>query len=73
MDYDSNVKYNNYLEKDIEQFEQQRILSQIYSLFNKLYKSMNPNCPNNYKLPKNFQNLLQRILSTNFSILKNDE
>jgi len=73
MDYYSNIKFNNNTEKDIEQFEQQKLLLQLSSLLNKLYQSLNPNCPNNYKLPKNFQNLLQRILSTNFSIMKNDE
>ena len=59
-------------EKDIEQFQQQQN-EELNSTFNKLYHSLNPNCPNNYGLPQNFQNLLRRILSTNFSVMKNDE
>ena len=73
MDYNKNIKYDNYLEKDIEQFEVQQKEEKLSLFFNKLYRSINPQCPNNYILPKNFQNFLRRILSTNFSIIKKDE
>ena len=69
MEYISNNKYNNYKIEEI----QKRQLEQLSSLFNKLYHSLNPNCPNNYSLPKNFQNLLLRILSSNLNIFKKDE
>ena len=69
MEYNSNNKYNNY---KIEEFQKKQ-LEQLSSLFNKLYHSLNPNCPNNYSLPKNFQNLLLRILSSNLNIFKKDE
>ena len=42
-------------------------------LIKDLYNSLNPECPKNYILPKNFENLILRILSTNFSVIKNDE
>ena len=73
MEYGSNSRFNNFVEKDIQQYEQQKNLNQISSTLNKLYHSINPNCPNNYQLPYNFQKLLQRILSSNFSVMKKDE
>ena len=42
-------------------------------LIKDLYNSLYPECPKNYILPKNFENLILRILSTNFSVIKNDE
>ena len=45
----------------------------LSSIIKDLYISLNPQCPKNYKLPKNFENLILRILSTNFSVIKNDE
>ena len=72
MDYSSR-KNKSFYENDIEQFQQQQNEEILNSTFNKLYHSINPNCPNNYGLPQNFQNLLRRILSTNFSVMKNDE
>ena len=72
MEYSSNRKNKIFYDKDIEQFQQLQN-EELNSTFNKLYHSLNPNCPNNYGLPQNFQNLLRRILSTNFSIMKNDE
>jgi len=69
MEYNSNNKYNNY---KIEEFQKKQ-LEQLSSLFNKLYHSLNRNCPNNYSLPKNFQNLLLRILSSNLNVMKKDE
>jgi hypothetical protein len=69
MEYNSNNKYNNYR---IEEFQKKQ-LEQLSSLFNRLYHSLNRNCPNNYSLPKNFQNLLLRILSSNLNVLKKDE
>ena len=73
MDFGSNSKFNNYVEKDIEQYEEEQNLNKLSLILNNLYHSLNPKCPNNYKLPTNFQNLLQRILSSNFSVMKNDE
>ena len=73
MSKGSNKKINNYMENDIEQFEKEKNLNQISSVLNKLYHSLKPSCPNNYTLPSNFQSLLQRILSSNFSVMKNDE
>ena len=73
MKNSSNTKINNYMEKDIEQFEKEKNLNQISSVLNKLYHSLIPSCPNNYTLPSNFQSLLQRILSSNFSVMKSDE
>ena len=73
MDNSSNQKFKNNFEKDIDQFEQQQHSNQLSLILNKLYLSLNPSCPNNYKLPNNFLNLLQRILSSNFSVMKNDE
>ena len=73
MDYSSSRKNKSFYENDIEQFQQQQKEEILNSTFNKLYHSINPNCPNNYGLPQNFQNLLRRILSTNFSVMKNDE
>ena len=70
MEYNSNNKYNNF---KIEEFQKRKQLEQLSSLFNKLYHSLNRNCPNNYSLPKNFQNLLLRILSSNLNVLKKDE
>ena len=46
---------------------------QLSSLLNQLCLSLNPTIPRNYTLPQNFQHLLQRILSTNFSVLRQDE
>ena len=71
MEYSSSRKNKNYYEKDIEQFQQQN--EELNSTFNKLFHSINPGCPINYSLPQNFLNLLKRILSTNFSVMKNDE
>ena len=45
----------------------------LSELINNLYISLKPDCPKNYILPKNFENLILRILSTNFSIINNDE
>ena len=77
MEYTSNLKSKNknkyYKEKDIEEYQRQQNEIQLSNLFNNLYHSLNPNCPNNYILPQNLQNLLNRILSTNFSVMKNDE
>ena len=73
MEYNSSRKNPNLYEKDIEQFQQQQNEELLTSMFNNLYRSLTPNCPSGYTLPVNFQNLLKRILSTNFSIMKNDE
>ena len=73
MEYNSSRKNPNYYEKDIEQFQHQQNEDSLTSMFSSLYHALNPNCPSNYTLPLNFQNLLKRILSTNFSIMKNDE
>ena len=73
MEYNSSRKNKNIYEKDIEQFQQQQNEEILNSTFNKLYHSLVPNCPINYSLPPNFQNLLKRILATNFSVMKNDE
>ena len=73
MEYNTYKRNRIYEENDIEQFQQQQRLKKLSLLFNKLYHSLNPNCPENYTLPKNFQNLLQRILSTNFNVIKKDE
>ena len=73
MEYNSSRKNPNLYEKDIEQFQQQQNEELLTSMFNNLYRSLTPNCPSDYTLPVNFQNLLKRILSTNFSIMKNDE
>ena len=45
----------------------------ITSLINDLYISLKPDCPKNYILPNNFENLIIRILSTNFNVMKNNE
>ena len=58
------------LKKDIRYNDQKEVLS---SLINNLYISLNPSCPKNYKLPKNIENFIVRIISTNFSIMKNGE
>ena len=73
MEYNSGRKNQNYYEKDIEQFQHQQNEELLNTMFNNLYHSLNPSCPSGYTLPLNFQNLLKRILSTNFSIMKNDE
>ncbi len=73
MEYSSSRKNKNLCEKDIEQFQQQQNDEVLNSTFNKLFHALVPNCPMNYSLPQNFQNLLKRILSTNFSVMKNDE
>ena len=73
MDYTSSHKKQNFLEKDIEQYQQQQNEESLNAMFNNLYHSLTPSCPQNYTLPSNFLNLLKRILSTNFSIMKNDE
>ena len=73
MEYNSGRKNQNYYEKDIEQFQHQQNEELLNTMFNNLYHSLNPSCPSGYSLPPNFQNLLKRILSTNFSIMKNDE
>ena len=73
MEYNSTRKNPNLYEKDIEQFQNQQNEELLSTTFNNLYRSLNPNCPSNYSLPLNLQNLLKRILSTNFSIMKNDE
>ena len=65
--------YMNLYENDIEQLQHQQNEESLNSTFNNLYRALNPNCPSGYTLPLNFQNLLKRILSTNFSIMKNDE
>ena len=72
MEYSSNRKSKNNYEKDIEQYQQQQD-EFLNTTFNKLYRALTPGCPSNYSLPQNFQNLLKRILSTNFSVLKNEE
>ena len=72
MEYSSSRKKNFY-ENDIEQYQQQQNDELLISTFNKLYHSLVPSCPINYALPQKFQNLLKRILSTNFSVMKNDE
>ena len=63
---------NRIVEKNIDK---RRISEKelISSLINDLYTSLYPKCPKNYKLPKNFENLILRILSTNFNVMKNDE
>ena len=58
------------LKKDYSRKTEQEYLS---SIIKDLYISLNPKCPKNYKFPKNFENLILRILSTNFSVIKNDE
>ena len=73
MESSSSRKNPNLFEKDIEQFQHQQNEEFLTSTFNNLYQSLNPNCPSSYTLPLNFLNLLKRILSTNFSIMKNDE
>ena len=73
MESSSSRKSPKFFEKDIEQFQHQQNDELLTSTFNNLYQSLNPNCPSNYTLPLNLQNLLKRILSTNFSIMKNDE
>ena len=73
MEYSSSRKNKNLNEKDIEQFQQQQNDEFLNSTFNKLFHLLVPSCPMNYTLPQNFQNLLKRILSTNFSVMKNDE
>ena len=73
MEYNSTRKNHNIYEKDIEQNTHQQNEDSLNTTFNNLYLALNPSCPSNYSLPSNFQNLLRRILSTNFSIMKNDE
>lgn len=73
MEYSSSRKNPNLYENDIEQLQHQQNEESLNSTFNNLYRALNPNCPSGYTLPLNFQNLLKRILSTNFSIMKNDE
>ena len=73
MESSSSRKSPKFFEKDIEQFQHQQNDELLTSTFNNLYQSLNPTCPSNYTLPLNLQNLLKRILSTNFSIMKNDE
>ena len=72
MEYSSSRKKNFY-ENDIEQYQQQQNDELLNSTFNKLYHALVPSCPINYALPSKFQCLLKRILSTNFSVMKNDE
>ena len=45
----------------------------LSELINNLYISLKPGCPKNYNLPTNFVNLILRIISTNFNIIKNEE
>ena len=73
MEQTSSHKKQSFLEKDIEQYQQQQNEESLNLMFNNLYHSLTPKCPQNYSLPSNFLNLLKRILSTNFSIMKNDE
>ena len=73
MEYNSTRKNRNIYEKDLEPHSHQQNEDSLNTTFNNLYLALNPNCPSNYTLPSNFQNLLKRILSTNFSIMKNDE
>ena len=73
MEYSSSRKNPNLYENDIEQLQHQQNEESINSTFNNLYRALNPSCPSGYSLPLNFQNLLKRILSTNFNIKKNDE
>ena len=61
---------NLILKKDYSRKTEQEYLS---SIIKDLYIPLNPKCPKNYKFPKNFENLILRILSTNFSVIKNDE
>ena len=61
---------NLILKKDYSRKTEQEYLS---SIIKDLYISLNPKCPKNYKFPRNFENLILRILSTNFSVIKNDE
>ena len=42
-------------------------------LIRELYISLYPECPKHYNLPKNFENLIFRILSSNFNVLRNNE
>ena len=72
MEYSSNRKNNSFNEKDIDQFQQNKKEDLICSI-NKLYRSIYPKCPKNYELPKETINLLKRLLSTNFSVMNNDE
>ena len=73
MEYNSNYKNKMFQEKGIDQNQQSQNEEILNSKFNKLYHSLNPKIPDNYSLPQNFLNLLRRILSTNFSVLKTDE
>ena len=45
----------------------------LSSIIKNLYISLNPDSPKNYNLPQYFENLILRIISTNFNVLKNDE
>ena len=45
----------------------------LSSIIKNLYISLNPDSPKNYNLPKYFENLILRIISTNFNVLKSDE
>ena len=45
----------------------------LSSIIKNLYISLNPDSPKTYNLPKYFENLILRIISTNFNVLKNDE
>ena len=45
----------------------------LSSIIKDLYISLNPDCPKNYILPTNFENLIIRLLSSNFNVIKNDE
>ena len=45
----------------------------LSSIIKNLYISLNPDSPKNYNLPKYLENLILRIISTNFNVLKSDE
>ena len=70
MEPNLDKRQNLILKKDYSRKTEQEYLS---SIIKDLYISLNPKCPKNYKFPKNFENLILRILSTNFSVIKNDE
>ena len=70
MEPNLDKNHNLIIKKDYSRKTEQEYLS---SIIKDLYISLNPKCPKNYKFPRNFENLILRILSTNFSVIKNDE
>ena len=73
MEYNSSRKNQNLPENNLDHIQNEQNEELLDTMFNNLYHSLNPSCPINYTLPSNFQNLLKRILATNFGIMKNDE